>query len=51
MNIYCEKVKEHMDNSEDDYRGYTQENIILQVIQQLFSEMLIGGRKIVSSDI
>ena len=40
-----------MDNSEDDYRGYIKKIMILQVIQQIFCEMLIGGRKIVNSDI
>ena len=38
-----------MDNSEYDYRGYIQRIMILQVIQQIFGEMLIGGRKTVNS--
>ena len=29
MNIDCEKVTEHMDNSEDDYRGYIQNVMIM----------------------
>ena len=44
MNIDCEKIIEHMDNSEDDYRDYIKKIIILQFIQQIFCEMLIGGR-------
>ena len=40
-----------MDNREDYYRGYIQKIMILQVIQQIFCEMLIGERKIVNSDI
>ena len=51
MNIDCEKIIENMDNIEDDYRGYIQKIMILQVIQLFFCEMLIGGRKIVNNDI
>ena len=51
MSIDCDKIIENMDNSADIYRGYTQKMIILQVIQQIFCEMVIGGRKIVNSDI
>ena len=50
MNIDCEKITEHMDNSEYDYRGYIQKIMILQVIQQIFCEMLIGRGKNVNSD-
>ena len=50
MNIDCEKIIEHMENSKDDHRGYIQKIMILQVIQQIYCEMLIGGRKIVNSD-
>ena len=39
-----------MDNSEDDHRGYIEKIMILEVIQQIFCGMLIGGRKIVNSD-
>ena len=39
-----------MDNIEDDYSGYNQKIMILQVIQQIFSEIVISGRKIVNSD-
>ena len=46
MNIDCEKIIEHMDNSEDDHRDYIQKIIILQFIQQIFCEMLIGGRNV-----
>ena len=40
-----------MDNREDDYIGYIQKAMILQVIQQIFCEMLICRRKIGNSDI
>ena len=39
-----------MDNSEDYFMGYITKFMILQVIQHIFCEMLIGGRKIVNSD-
>ena len=39
-----------MDNNKNDFKGYIQKIIILQVIQQIFCEMLIGGRKIVYTD-
>ena len=32
MNIDCVKIMKHMDNIEDDYRGYTHKFMILQVI-------------------
>ena len=51
MNIYCEKNIGNMDNSSDDYRGYIQKIMILQVIQHIFGEILIGGRNVFSSDI
>ena len=51
MNIECETITEHIDNSKDDYRGYTQKMMILKFIKQIFREMLIGGSKIVNSDI
>ena len=51
MNIDCEKIIENMDNSEDDYIGYIQKIMILQVIQLIFCKNLIGGRKIVNNDI
>ena len=50
MNIDCENVIEHMYNNEDDYRGYIQKIMILQVIQQIFCEILIGGKRNVDSD-
>ena len=50
MNIDCEIMLTNLDNSTDDYNGNLQKNMILQVIQQIFCEMLIGGRKIVNSD-
>ena len=39
-----------MDNSTDDYRGYIQKIMIPKVIQQIFCEMLIGGRNVFNSD-
>ena len=51
MNIGCVNVLANLDNSTYDYRGYLQKIMILQVIQQIFCEMLIGGRKIVNSDV
>ena len=45
------KVIENLDNITDDYRGYIQKIITLQAIQQVFKEMLVGGKKIVNSDI
>ena len=50
MNIDFVKMIEHLDNREDYYRSYNQKIMILQVIQQIFCEILIGGRKIVNSD-
>ena len=50
-NIDYEKIIEHMDNIEDNYREYEQKIMILQVIQQIFCEILIGRRKFVNSDI
>ena len=38
MNIYYENMIERIGNSEDDYRGYIQKNMILEVIQQIFLE-------------
>ena len=35
INIDCEKVLEHMNISKDDYRGYIQKIMILQVIPQI----------------
>ena len=50
MNTDFEKVIEHMNNIEDDYRGYIQKIMILQIIQNSFLWNVIGGRKIVNSD-
>ena len=36
MNIDYEKIKENLDNTTDDFRGYIQENMILQVIKPIF---------------
>ena len=51
MNIYCGRIKENMNNSTDDYGGHIQKIMILQVIQQIFCEMLFGGRKVFNSDV
>ena len=40
----------NLDNSLDDYNSHIQKIMILQVIQQMFCEILIGGRKVVNSD-
>ena len=50
MNIDCDIMLTNIDNSLDDYEGHIQKIMILQVIQQIFCEMLIGGRKVVNSD-
>ena len=51
MNIDCKICIENLDNNTYDYNGYVQKIMILQVIKQIFCEMLIGGRKIVNSDV
>ena len=50
MNIDCEIMLTNMDNSTDDYNGHLQKSMILQMIQQIFCEMLIGGEKITKSN-
>ena len=50
MNIDCDIMLTNLDNSLDDYNGHIQKIMILQVIQQILCEMLIGGRKIVNND-
>ena len=42
----CEKMLTNLDNSIDDYNGNLQKIMILQVIQQILCEMLIGGGKL-----
>ena len=49
MNIDCDMMLRNLDNSLDDYNSHIQKIMILQVIQKMFSEMLIGGRKVVNS--
>ena len=51
MNIDCKIYIENLDNNTDDYNGYVHKIMILQVIKQIFCEMLIGGRKIVNGDV
>ena len=46
MNIECEIVLKNLDNRTDDYNCHLQKIMILQVIQQIFCEMFIGGKKI-----
>ena len=50
MNIDCDRMLTNIDNSIDDYNVHIQKIMILQVIQHIFCEMLIGGRKIVNND-
>ena len=50
MNIDCDRMLTNLENSIHDYNGHIQKIMILQVIQQIFCEMLIGGRKNVNSD-
>ena len=40
----------NLNDSGDDFRSYFQKIVILRVVQQIFCEMLIGGRKIVYTD-
>ena len=50
MNIDCDRMLTNIDNNTDDYNGNIQKIIILQVIQQIFCEILIGREKTVKSD-
>ena len=50
MNIDCDIVLTDLDNILEDYNSDIQKIMILQVIQHIFCEILIGGRKIVNSD-
>ena len=51
MNIDGDRILTNIDNSKYDYNGDIQKIMILQVIQHIFCEILIGGRKIVNSDV
>ena len=51
MNINCDLFLENLDNITDGCIGYLQKIIIPQVIQHIYCEMLIGGRKIVNSNV
>ena len=51
MNIDCELFLENLDNSTYDYNGYVHKIMILQVILNILCEILIGGRKIVNSNV
>ena len=48
MNIDCDRILANLDNSIDDCNGHIQKIMILEVIQQIFCEMFIGGKKIVN---
>ena len=50
MNIDCDMMLRNLDNSLDNYNSHIQKIMILQVIQKMFCEILIGGRKVVNSD-
>ena len=50
MNIDCDMMLTNLDNSLDYYNSHTQKIMILQVIQKMFCEILIGGRKLVNSN-
>ena len=50
MNIDCDMMLRNLDKSSDDYNSHVTKIMILQVIQKMFCEMLIGGRKVVNSD-
>ena len=51
MNINSYRILTNLDNSTDDYNGNLQKIMILQVIQHIFCEILIGGKKTVNSDV
>ena len=50
MHVGCEKMMNNLDDSGDSFRGYFQKIVILRVVQQIFCEMLIGGRKMFHTD-
>ena len=50
MNIDFDMMLINLDNSLDDYNSHIQKIITLQVIQNIFCGILIGGRKVVKSD-
>ena len=50
MNIDCDIMLTNLDNSADGYNGNLQKIMVLQIIQHIFCEILIGGRNIVNSD-
>ena len=45
MNIDCDSILTNLENSAEDYNSHLQKIIILQVIQQILCEILIGGVK------
>ena len=49
MNINFNTIIENMYNIEDEFGTYFWKNMIVQVIQQIFCDMLILGRKIVNN--
>ena len=50
MSIDCDIMLTNLDNSIDDHNFHIQKIMILQVIQHIFCEMLIGGRNVLNSD-
>ena len=50
MNVDSEKMINNLDDSKDNIIIYFQKIVILWVVQPIFCEMLIGGRKIVYAD-
>ena len=50
MDIDYDRMLTNIGNNTDDCNGHIQKIMILQVIQLVFCEILIGGGKIVNSD-
>ena len=46
MNIDCDIMFKNLDNSTYDYNSHLQKIMILEVIQHILCEMLIGGKKL-----
>ena len=44
--IDCDRMLTKIDNSIDDYNDHIHKIMIPQLIQQIWCEMLIGGRKL-----
>ena len=50
LNIDCDKITEYLEDSEDELSSNFQKILILRVVQHIFCEFLIGGRKTVFTD-